>query len=52
MIYDKDRRTFLENPDPGSKDLRRKLAVKLGISNGVKTELLDGLKEGQQAILQ
>jgi hypothetical protein len=26
--------------------------VKLGISNGVKTELLEGLGEGQQIILQ
>src|SRR5208337_3108474 len=52
VIYDKDRRTFLETPDPGSKTGRRKLSVKLGISNGVKTELIEGLKEGQQVILQ
>ena len=52
VIYDKDRRTFLETPDPGSKTGRRKLSVKLGISNGVKTELVEGLKEGQQVILQ
>ena len=52
VIYDKDRHTFLETPDPGSKTGRRKLAAKLGISNGVKTELFEGLKEGQQVILQ
>ena len=52
VIYDKDRHTFLETPDPGSKTGRRKLPVKLGISNGVKTELVAGLKEGQQVILQ
>jgi HlyD family secretion protein len=52
VIYDKDRHTFLEIPDPGSKTGRQKLAVKLGISNGIKTELLEGLKEGQQVILQ
>jgi HlyD family secretion protein len=52
VIYDKDRHTFLETPDPGSKTGRRKLSVKLGISNGVKTELVEGLKEGQQVILQ
>ncbi len=52
VIYDKDRHTFLETPDPGSKTGRRKLSAKLGISNGVKTELLEGLKEGQQVILQ
>jgi HlyD family secretion protein len=52
VIYDKDRHTFLETPDPGSKTGRRKLAAKMGISNGVKTQLLEGLKEGQQVILQ
>ena len=52
VIYDKDRHTFLETPDPGSKTGRRKLSAKLGISNGVKTELIEGLKEGQQVILQ
>jgi HlyD family secretion protein len=52
VIYDKERHTFLETPDPGSKTGRRKLAAKLGISNGVKTELVEGLKEGQQVILQ
>jgi len=52
VIYDKDRHTFLETPDPGSKTGRRKISAKLGISNGVKTELVEGLKEGQQVILQ
>jgi HlyD family secretion protein len=52
VIYDKDRKTFLEVPDPRQGNGRRKVAVKLGISNGVKTELVDGLKEGDQAVLQ
>jgi len=52
VIYDKDRHTFLETPDPGSKTGRRRLSAKLGISNGVKTELIEGLKEGQQVVLQ
>jgi HlyD family secretion protein len=52
VIYDKDRHTFLETPDPASKTGRRKLAAKLGISNGIKTELIEGFKEGQQVILQ
>jgi hypothetical protein len=30
----------------------RKIAVKLGISNGVKTELVSGLKEGDKVVLQ
>ncbi|MHB8655090.1 MAG: efflux RND transporter periplasmic adaptor subunit [Terriglobia bacterium] len=52
VIYDKNRDTFLEVPDSRKKTGRRKLSVKLGISNGVKTELLSGLKEGSKIILQ
>jgi len=52
VIYDKDRKTFLETPDPKEKNGKHKLAAKLGISNGVKTELLDGLKEGDKVVLQ
>ena len=52
VIYDKQRKSFLEVPDPVAEKGRRQLAVKLGISNGVKTELVDGLKEGQKVILQ
>jgi HlyD family secretion protein len=52
VIYDKDRKASLETPDPKGEKGRRKVAVKLGISNGVKTELLGGLKEGEQVILQ
>jgi HlyD family secretion protein len=52
IVYDKDRKTFLEVPDPKEKTGRRKLSVKLGISNGVKTELLGGLKEGDKVVLQ
>jgi HlyD family secretion protein len=52
VVYDKDRHTFVETPAPGTKTGKQKLAVKLGISNGVKTELVSGLKEGQQVVLQ
>ena len=52
VVYDKDRHTFVETPAPGTKTGKRKQAVTLGISNGVKTELISGLKEGQQVVLQ
>ncbi|MBI1939886.1 MAG: efflux RND transporter periplasmic adaptor subunit [Acidobacteria bacterium] len=52
VIYDKDRDTSLEIPDPKGEKGRRKISAKLGISNGVKTELVEGLKEGDQVILQ
>jgi HlyD family secretion protein len=52
VIYDKDRHTLVETPVPGTKTGKQKQAVTLGISNGVKTELVSGLKEGQQVVLQ
>jgi HlyD family secretion protein len=52
IIYDKDKNASVEVPDPHGKDGKRKVAVKVGISNGAKTELLEGLKEGQQVVLQ
>jgi len=52
VIYDKDRHSSLELPDPKATNGRRKVAVKLGISNGVRTELMGGLQEGQKVILQ
>jgi HlyD family secretion protein len=52
LIYDKDRKASIEVPEPTAKDGKKKLDVTVGISNGSKTELLSGLKEGQQVILQ
>ena len=52
VIYDKDRKTFIEVPDLNQKTGRRRVQVELGISNGIKTELVAGLKEGQQVVLQ
>ena len=52
IIYDKDRKATVEVPEPSAKDGKKKVDVVVGISNGSKTELLSGLKEGQQVILQ
>ena len=52
LIYDKDRNASVEVPDSSAKDGKKKVAVTVGISNGSKTELLAGLKEGTQVILQ
>lgn len=52
VIYDKDRNTSIELPDPKAENGRRKVAAKMGISNGVKTEVLEDLQEGQQVVLQ
>jgi HlyD family secretion protein len=52
IIYDKDKKASVEVPDPKGKDGKKKIAVNIGISNGAKTELLSGLKEGDQVVLQ
>src|ERR1700675_2116098 len=52
LIYDKERKGSVEIPDAKADNGKKKLSVKLGISNGVKTEILEGLGEKQQVILQ
>jgi HlyD family secretion protein len=52
ILYDKDKKASVEIPDPKGKDGKDKVAVNIGISNGAKTEVLSGLKEGQEVVLQ
>jgi HlyD family secretion protein len=52
ILYDKDKKASVEIPDPKAKDGKRKVAVNIGISNGAKTELLGGLKESDEVVLQ
>jgi HlyD family secretion protein len=52
LIYDKDKNTSVEIPDQKIDTGRRKVPVKLGISNGVKAEVVSGLNEGQKVVLQ
>jgi HlyD family secretion protein len=52
IIYDKDKKAYVDVPDPKGKDGMDKTAINIGISNGAKTEVLSGLKEGQEVVLQ
>jgi HlyD family secretion protein len=52
VVYNKDRSTAVQIPDPTNEKGMRKVAITTGISNGAKTEVLKGLTEGQQVILQ
>jgi HlyD family secretion protein len=52
VIYDAQKNASVEVPDPKQKDGTRKVAVKVGLSYGSLTELLGGLKEGDQVVLQ
>jgi HlyD family secretion protein len=52
ILYDKDKKASVEIPNTKAKDGKDKIAVNIGISNGAKTEVLSGLKEGQEVVLQ
>lgn len=52
LIYDQNKSASVEIPDAKNKEGKTKVAVKAGISNGAKTEILSGLNEGQQVVLQ
>jgi HlyD family secretion protein len=51
LVYDKDKSTWAQLLVPGSKEGWRKVVVKLGISNGQRTQITDGLKEGDKLVL-
>jgi HlyD family secretion protein len=52
VIYDNQKKAFVEIPDPKSKDGVKRIPIKAGISNGNRTELLEGLKEGDTVVVQ
>jgi HlyD family secretion protein len=52
VIYDNQRNASVEIPDKTQNEGKRKVAVKVGLSNGSVTEILSGLKEGDQVVLQ
>jgi HlyD family secretion protein len=52
VLYDNQKNASVQAPDSKQKDGWRKVAVKVGLSNGSVTEIVSGLKEGQQVILQ
>jgi HlyD family secretion protein len=52
VVYDNQKNASVEVPDKSQKDGQRKVDVKVGLSNGSVTEILSGLKEGDQVVLQ
>src|SRR5262245_29826127 len=52
VIYDAQRNASVEVPAPGTPAGKEKRAVKIGVSNGTRTEIVQGLTEGQKVILQ
>ncbi len=52
VLYTKDKKTQAEIPSPTDPTGKRRVDIATGISNGARTEVLKGLTEGQQVILQ
>lgn len=52
VTYNKDKTPAVQIPDPTNEKGFRRVNIATGISNGAKTEVLKGLQEGQQVILQ
>ena len=51
LVYDKDKSTSVQLLAPGTKSGWRKAPVKIGISNGQRTQITEGLKEGDKLVL-
>ena len=52
VIYDAQRVSWVEVPQPGAPKGRERRRLKVGFSNGTRTEIVEGLTEGQKVILQ
>jgi len=51
VSYDAQKNAFVEIVAPEAKSGRKKVAVKLGVGNGTKIQILDGVKQGDKVVL-
>jgi HlyD family secretion protein len=52
VVYDSKRNASVDVVAPGSKTGKERRPIKVGVSNGTKTQVLSGLTEGQKVVLQ
>jgi HlyD family secretion protein len=52
VLYDNQKNASVQIPDKHQKEGFRKIPVTVGLSNGSVTEIISGLKEGDQVVLQ
>jgi HlyD family secretion protein len=52
VVYDNQKNASVNVPDKNQKDGQKKVPVKVGLSDGSKTEIVSGLKEGDTVVLQ
>jgi HlyD family secretion protein len=51
ITYDAQRNPTVEVLDPGAKNGRRPITIKTGVGNGTRTQVTEGLKEGDKVVL-
>jgi len=51
IVYDPQRHAFVDLADPTAKTGRRRVPVKVGVGNGTKIEVINGLKPGDKLVL-
>jgi HlyD family secretion protein len=51
VVYDAQRNPFVDVVDPSVKSGRRRVAVKVGVGNGTRIQVVDGLKAGDKVVL-
>jgi HlyD family secretion protein len=51
VVYDQQRQAFVDVVDPSVKSGRRRVPVKVGIGNGTRMQVLEGLKVGDKVVL-
>jgi HlyD family secretion protein len=52
IVYDGKRSASVDLVVPDAKNGRERVPIKVGVSNGTRTQVVSGLKEGQRVILQ
>jgi len=51
IVYDAQRRAFVDVADPASKTGRKRVPVKVGVGNGTKVQIVSGVTAGDKVVL-
>ncbi|MGH9346828.1 MAG: efflux RND transporter periplasmic adaptor subunit [Vicinamibacterales bacterium] len=51
VVYDDKRNAFVDLADPGAKNGRRRVPVKVGIGNGTRLQVVTGVQPGDKVVL-
>ncbi len=51
IVYDRDRKTFVDLYDPGAENMKKRVPIQIGASNGTTTVVTEGLAEGDKLVL-